>query len=137
MHLLTLVGGGDGVAQSSESMAASVGTNPVHVRRVLGSLRDAGLVTSRHGPGGGWVLSGALEDTTLRDVWDAVHGDGPVLGLHDAAPECTVGQAIQSELVTIDREAHTALRAQLAETTIADVVARTRGHALAAAHSDR
>jgi DNA-binding IscR family transcriptional regulator len=137
VHLLTLVGGGDGAAQSSESMAASAGTNPVHVRRVLGSLREAGLVTSRHGPGGGWVLSGALEDTTLRDVWDAVHGDGPVLGLHDAAPECAVGQAIQSELVTIDRDAHAALRAQLAETTIADVVARTRGHASAVAHSDR
>lgn len=126
VHLLTLIGAGDRVAQSSESMAASAGTNPVHVRRVLGSLREAGLVTSRHGPGGGWLLTGALEDTTLRDVWDAVHGDGPVLGLHDAAPGCAVGQAIQRELVAIDQDAHAALRAELAGTTLADIIARTR-----------
>lgn len=132
VHLLTLIGAGDGIAQSSESMAASAGTNPVHVRRVLGALREAGLVTSRHGPGGGSLLAGALQETTLRDVWDAVHGDGPVLGLHDAAPECSVGQAIQRELVTVDHDAHAALRAELARTTLADVVARTRADELAA-----
>lgn len=131
MHLLTLIGAVDGLAQSSESMAASAGTNPVHVRRVLGSMREAGLVTSRHGPGGGWFLTGALRDTTLRDLWDAVHGDGPVLGLHDAAPECAVGQAVQRELVTIDHDAHEALRAELARTTLADVVSRTRADELA------
>ncbi len=129
VHLLTLIGGGDGLAQNSESMAASAGTNPVHVRRVLGSLREAGLVTSRHGPGGGWQLTGPLEVISLRDVWDAIHGDRPVLGLHDAAPECAVGQAVQRELVSIDRDAHAALRAELTRTTLADVVARTRAHA--------
>lgn len=135
VHLLTLVGAGDGRAVSSESMAGSAGTNPVHVRRVLGLLREAGLVSSQHGPGGGWVAARELGSVTLRDVWDAVHGDGPVLGLHDAAPDCPIGQAIQQELLTVDRDAHAALRAELARTTLADVLARTRALELSAAAS--
>lgn len=66
-----------------------------------------------------------LEELTLRDVWDAVHGDAPLLGLHDAAPDCPVGQAVQRELVAINEEVHAALRSQLAETTMSEVIART------------
>ena len=128
VHLLTLIGAGDGRPVSSESMAGSAGTNAVHVRRVAGHLREAGLVTSQHGPGGGWLAAREPRSVTLRDVWDAVHGDGPVLGLHDAAPDCPIGQAIQQELLAVDHDAHAALRAELARTTLADVLERT--HAL-------
>ncbi len=133
VHLITLIASRNGSAASSDSMSASAGTNPVHVRRVLGQLRDAGLVTSRHGPGGGWSMRADLEELTLRDVWDALHGDAPLLGLHDAAPDCPVGQAVQRELIAINDDAHAALRARLAETTMSEVIARTHAVELFAA----
>ena len=73
-------------------MASSVGSNPVHIRRVLGRLRAAGLVASRPGPHGGWLLLRSPEETTLADVWRVVNGDDPVLGVHEADPNCPIGR---------------------------------------------
>jgi DNA-binding IscR family transcriptional regulator len=95
------------------------------VRRVLGGLRRAGLVRSRPGPHGGWLIDGATCDTTLAEVWDAVHGDEPLLGLHSANPNCTVGQRIQDALHELDRRAARALTAELAETTLGELVRTT------------
>jgi Rrf2 family protein len=125
VHMLTLLGAADGAMRNSEALAASAGTNPVHVRRVLGRLRRAGLVRSRPGPHGGWLLDGATCETTLAEVWDAVHGDEPVLGLHSASPDCEAGQRIQGALVELDRRAARALTAELAETTLGDLVRST------------
>ena len=44
---------------------------------------------------------GDLRASTLADVWRAMHGDDPILGLHSANPNCTGGQRIQGALVEI------------------------------------
>jgi Rrf2 family protein len=124
VHVLTLLASTPDGLQSSEGMAESVGSNPVHIRRVLGQLRRAGLVESRPGPHGGWR---ALHDPAmvrLGDVWRAVDGDGQVLGVHAANPDCPVGREIQVELLALDRRAAAALVAELDRETIADVLAR-------------
>jgi Rrf2 family protein len=125
VHMLTLLTADPQTMQSSELLASSAGSNPVHVRRVLGRLRRAGLVRSRPGPHGGWLPADGAAGTTLADVWRAVNGDDPVLGLHSASPDCAVGQRIQSALTSIDRRAAAALVAELEHTTIADLVRST------------
>jgi Rrf2 family protein len=132
VHMLTLLSAEPEITKSSEVLAASAGSNPVHVRRVLGRLRRAGLVRSRPGPHGGWLVDGATGETTLAEVWEAVHGDEPVLGLHSASPHCVVGQRIQGALAELDRRAARALTAELAETTLGDLV-RSTDAAVAAA----
>jgi Rrf2 family protein len=128
-HMLTLLAGSAPASLSSDEMAGSASSNPVHVRRVLGGLRTAGLVTSRPGVGGGWQLAQPAAAITLADVWRVVHGEDPVLGLHGAHPDCAVGQSIQQLLVDVDRRAHAAIAAELATTTIADLVARAKAGA--------
>jgi DNA-binding IscR family transcriptional regulator len=80
-------------------------------------------VTSRPGVGGGWLLSADPATTTLADVWRVVHGDGDVLGLRSANPDCPVGRSIQASLAAVDREAAQAVEARLRRTTIAQLVA--------------
>ncbi len=125
VHVLTMLAGLPRELQTSEGMAASAGSKPVHLRRVLGRLRNAGLVASRPGPGGGWQLVCDARATTLGDVWRAMNGDDPVLGLHAASPNCTVGQRIQANLGEIDRRARAAIVAELETTTLADLAEAT------------
>ncbi len=107
------------------------------MRRVLAPLRRAGLVRSRPGPSGGWQLDGAGCETTLGEIWRAVHGDDGVLGVHSAAPDCTVGQRIQTELEEIERHAVDALVAELDQVTLGQLVQDTSGVARALRSDDR
>lgn len=132
VHALTLLAYEPEGPQSSEQMAASIGANPVHVRRVLGRLRAVGLVDSRPGPHGGWSLRRNPATIQLGEIWRTVSGGGHILGLHAANPDCPVGREVQATLRSIDRHATDALAAELDRTTVADVIAATeRPHAAA------
>lgn len=121
VHVLTLLAIDPDILWGSDVLGGSAATSPVHVRRVLGGLRDAGLVTSRPGPRGGSTLARPAEEFTLADVFNAINGDDPVLAIHDASPDCVNGRAIQAGLVRLERQASAALVADLARTTIADL----------------
>jgi len=130
VHVLTYLAGvaaesrAEGsAAVSSEELALSANANPAHVRRVLGPLREAGLVLSRPGPRGGWVLGLPAAEITTARVWDLVQGDEPVLGLHGPNPACPVGRSIQQSLTDLDARAREAVRAELDRVTVADLAA--------------
>jgi Rrf2 family protein len=127
VHVLTLLGSEAPALVSSEFLAGSAGTSPEHVRRVLAPLRRAGLVRSRPGPSGGWQLDGAGCETTLGEIWRAVHGDAGVLGIHAAAPDCAVGQRIQTALEEVEGRAVAALVAELDQQTLGQLVSETSG----------
>lgn len=57
---------------SSEALAKCLMTNAVVVRRILGDLREAGLVRAAKGPSGGWSLARPAEATTLFDIYQAM-----------------------------------------------------------------
>jgi Rrf2 family protein len=122
VHLLTLLAGQPDQPVSSYATNASVNANPVYVRRVLGQLREAGLVTSRSGPRGGWTLTRDPAGITLGDVWRAIQGDDPVLALHSAAPDCPVGRSVHSTLADLERRTAHAVEVELDRVTLEDVV---------------
>ncbi|WP_123669218.1 Rrf2 family transcriptional regulator [Actinocorallia herbida] len=123
VHLATLLAGRPGELVDSGELAVSPATNPVHVRRVLGRLRAAGLVHSHAGPRGGWALSRPPETLTLADIWTAVNADDPVLGVHLPNPACPVGRTVTANLHAQDALAREAVLTSLARTTIADLLA--------------
>ena len=108
---------------TSERMADSVDTNPVVIRRILGSLRKAGLVVSQPGPHGGWRLARPPEQMTLLDVYRALE-DEPIFALHHhpPSPSCIVGRHMPSVLGNVFREAESAMERKLAEFTVAEVI---------------
>ncbi|HEY0715066.1 MAG TPA: Rrf2 family transcriptional regulator [Polyangia bacterium] len=131
LHVLTLLAHDGEEALTSEFIAGSVDTNPVVIRRVLAALRDAKLVTSQPGPGGGWLLLRSAKGITLRDVYRAVEAD-PLFGLHSGTPNprCPVGGRIQALLLRRYEEARLALEKDLERTTIEDLCKGVRAGAV-------
>ncbi|WP_417743190.1 RrF2 family transcriptional regulator [Salipiger sp.] len=107
---------------TSEQISKMISTNPVVVRRMMGGLRDRGIVTSEKGHGGGWKLARPLSEVTLRDVYEAV-GAPPLFNIGPTADPsaCLVEQAVDSRLDASLREAEAHLLGQFAEIRVEDV----------------
>ncbi|MFC7549435.1 Rrf2 family transcriptional regulator [Plantactinospora sp. GCM10030261] len=108
---------------TSEQIAASLESNPVAVRRALGPLRDAGIIATDLGPGGGWSLRRPAADITLADVY-AVVEPGTVFGLHPHQPrqDCPVGHGIGPVLADIYDGVARAVASELSRHTISEVL---------------
>lgn len=108
---------------TSEQIASSANTNPVVIRRLLGELREAGLVESRRGGGAGWSLTRDLKAITLLDVYDAIE-PGPLFALHRADPDqgCVIGHGIQPALQDVYAGIECTVRKELSKTTLEDVL---------------
>jgi Rrf2 family protein len=124
IHALTMLARWDHSLTSTE-IADSLASNPVLVRRILGSLRDAGLVWSTEGRGGGWSLARAPREITLYDAYTAVEA-GPILSRHAHPPSdaCEVGRHMQNLLETEFQDAERAMEERLGRTTIAHLLRR-------------
>lgn len=119
LHILTLLASTPGEALTSEYIAGSVNTNPVVVRRLLGTLRKVGIVSSQPGNGGGWELAKNPEKLTLRDVRQAVK-EGSPFSMHTQPPnpKCPVGRNIQQALGPVYDRAERVMEDDLSHTSI-------------------
>ncbi len=121
-HILATLALARGAVVRSETLARSANTNPTFVRRLLGSLADAGLTTSQMGQGGGALLARSPEKITLLDVYRAVE-EPTFFALHHDGPNqaCPIGKNITAVLEEEFSGAASALEGSLAKTTIAKV----------------
>jgi Rrf2 family protein len=127
VHILALLAASDGMAVTSERLAASASTNPVVIRRILCMLARAGLTKARVGAGGGSVLARQPSEVTLADVYAAVE-QGSLFAMHHEAPssECPIGRNLQAALGETTRAAEHVLQGVLAGRTIGDVLEQVR-----------
>lgn len=114
---------------TSESLAASIGVHPVVVRRILGQLRRAGLISVVRGREGGAHIARSLASITLADVFRAVEsiGRGVLFSFHENPnPACPVGRNIHSVLDGHLAAAQRAMEQSLETTTLEDVIHEAR-----------
>jgi Rrf2 family protein len=103
---------------SAADLAATFHVSEAHLAKVLQRLARLGLLASRRGPKGGFVLSCDPAQVTLLDIHTAV--DGPLdentclLGEH----MCEPGTCVMESLL---RDVHHMVREQLAKTRLADL----------------
>jgi Rrf2 family protein len=124
VHILAYLAWKRDEPSTSEKIAGSVNTNPVVVRRIMGSLRDAGLVQAQPGAGGGSMLVREPAAITLLDVYRAVEDVEDLFALHaDPCQHCGIGSNIRDVLHDVFCRAHEAMQGVLGGVTIADVFA--------------
>jgi Rrf2 family protein len=137
VHVLTFLAlAGDGPT-TSEYIAGSVNTNPVVVRRILSTLRQAGLVRAQPGIGGGSSLARPATEITLADVYRATEErDLFALHAHAPNPNCACGGNIQPVLRGVFGAAESAVQDVLSAITVAQMADEVLARANTTGQSD-
>lgn len=109
---------------TSEALASCLNTNAVVVRRTMGLLRKAGIVSSDRGHAGGWKLMADLSAVTLRQLHEAL-GEPAVfaIGHRNATPDCLVEQSVNAALECAFEEAEALLLERFSKITLAQLAA--------------
>lgn len=123
-HILAYLAHSPGQPVSSEVLAGSAGTHPVVVRRLLGTLRTAGLVRSQRGTGGGTLLARPPADISLLDVYRAMQqAESDLFQVSSTTPNqaCDLGRVMQQTLEEMFGPAIEAMCTALAAVSVAQL----------------
>ena len=123
VHILTMLARAGDENMKSEYIAGSVNTNAVVIRRVLGQLSQAGLVTSQTGAFGGTRLAREPSEISLCEIYKAV-SCGEVFALHAKAPnqDCPIGRNIEAVLCNLQKEIDKSVGEKLRQYTLASII---------------
>jgi Rrf2 family protein len=104
---------------TSSFLAGSVQVNPVVIRRILGQLKEAGLVKVEAGVGGA-SLAKPLKEITLLQVFQAVEcTEDSLFHFHENPnPACPVGHVIHNVLDPELIKIQTAMENQMQSVTL-------------------
>lgn len=112
---------------NSESIAQSVGTNAVVIRRIIGSLVKHGLIEVQMGTGGGSRITRPPDEITLAEIYLALEeGSLFQVPLLEETHECKMGIIVRPVISEILIEAENDLIKRLRSVTLADLMSRVR-----------
>lgn len=127
LHALVHLHAQPGKSLTSSALSTCLLTNPVVVRRVLGELREAGIVEASKGPNGGWTLARPAEDITLHAVYAAM-GERLLLRTEsdpgDAA--CGIVRAVDRVMTDFLDDAEALLAARLGRVKLSDIAGQAQ-----------
>ena len=127
IHMLIIIAlEGKETKVTSDFLAASVGVNPVIIRKTLSQLKNAELISVARGTDGTEIIKD-LQDISLFDVYQAVEclgKSGKLFSFHDNPnPNCPVGANIHEVLDQKLLDIQEAMENQLRQTSLAQIVA--------------
>lgn len=121
--------GGEDHPTSVRDIAERTGLPQPYLEQILLALKGAGLVRSKRGVGGGYVLARSPSEMTLGEIVAAV--DGPIV-VGDFGPPHENGACDhegQCALLDVWAEVGEHMRTHLDSFTLGDMVARAKGMA--------
>lgn len=126
VHILTALAFSNTTMDSRE-LAESVNTNPVVIRRLLLTLRRAGLVATQTGKHGGTKLSRKPAEISLLDIYDAVQ-PRPVIAINErkVLKKCQVSCTMREIMSQVAVGAEEAVRKHLAGITLQKLLRKVR-----------
>jgi Rrf2 family protein len=109
---------GDGTMKAEQiAEAQSIPLN--FLENILAELRRAGIVESRRGAAGGYLLAKPPEDVSLADVIRAV--EGPLANVRGMSPDALEYEGSAERLRDVWVALRSSVRAVLEQVTLADV----------------
>ena len=123
VHILACIAVIKDMKITSNLLAGSTNTNPVIVRKILGQLKNAGLVEVVRGTGGA-SLAKPPEEISFLDIYQAVEcvERGELFHFHENPNEkCPIGRNIHNVLDDKLEQVQRAMERELASISMADV----------------
>ncbi|KKC39664.1 hypothetical protein WH87_05815 [Devosia epidermidihirudinis] len=118
-------------AITSTTLATCLMTNPVVVRRVLGELREAGIVASTKGHDGGWRLLRPATDISLRTIYSAMGESLLIRTESDPGDrQCGIVRAVDTVMGEFIADAEALLAARLERVSLDDIARQAVPHPL-------
>ena len=71
LHVLVFLAH-DKKSRSSEELSENLCTNPVRIRKVMSKCKKSGLVVTKAGVNGGYMIARDGKDINLREIYEAV-----------------------------------------------------------------
>lgn len=118
--LLSIVLHGDESPTSVKEVAERTGLPQPYLEQILLAVKGAGLVKSKRGVGGGYVLARSADEITLADIIVAV--DGPIAQRLDSYDHHEGHCVVQDVWVDVSEQ----MRSVLDDITIAELARKTR-----------
>lgn len=107
---------------TSEQIAQMLQTNSAVVRRMMSGLREAGIVTSLKGHGGGWSLERPISEITLLEIYQALGTPHLfAIGNDDDEPACLLAKASNEATKAALRAAQAEFERSLSGKTVAQL----------------
>jgi len=137
LHALVHLHKQPGEAITSATLARCLMTNAVVVRRVLGELRDAGIVASTKGHDGGWRLLRPAAEISLRQVYTAM-GESLLIRTESdpGDTQCGIVRTVNTVMGDFIADAEALLAARLDRVSIDDLARQATPHPLHPHHGD-
>ncbi|MGI9033989.1 MAG: RrF2 family transcriptional regulator [Acidimicrobiales bacterium] len=126
---LALHSPGDGVKvpTSVRDIAERTGLPQPYLEQILLALKGAGLVRSKRGVGGGYVLAGSPADITLGQIVSAVDGPIVVGDFGEPHQNGACDHEGQCVLLSVWADVGEHMRQHLDSFTLADMISRLSG----------
>jgi len=121
LHILVHLAQRPGESFTSDQLASWWNTNPVVVRRSLAPLREAGIIQSSAGHGGGWSLAKPATGITLGLIYELLNEQPIDPDREENTPQCLVERTVHHALRQTYEEANTLLKNRLNTLTLQDL----------------
>lgn len=122
---------------TSDFLSSSIQVNPVIIRKLLGQLREAGLIEVKRGSGGA-SLAKKPNEITLLDVFNAVESldDGKLFHFHENPnPNCPVGRSVHPVLDGRLDQIQRSMESEMQSITLEDIFNDTNKYIEDSSHS--
>lgn len=121
LHVLVLIADSGDEPMSSETIATSVGTNAVVIRRMFRTLDEAALIVVRPGVRGGAVLARPAAQISLAELYRAVESAPALRCSGEPEEDCALRSRVRSLTAQLAQRVDRAIARELGALTLADV----------------
>ena len=128
IHILSYIEIFQGTDLSSETIAKSVNTNPVTVRKIMGELKKAHLIKTQNGKAEP-KLTKSASDISLFEIYKSVDKEGALFHADkNTEPNCLIGSKIQTVLEDTYDDLQQIVEQKMKDIFLSDIIDSLTSH---------